>query len=52
MQSKKSQKSIKCINASLERIHTFGMSNLHKNKLDTEKKDKSYESIFDMKATN
>jgi hypothetical protein len=40
------------MNASLERIHTFGMSNLHKIKLDTESKDKSYESIFDLKNNN
>ena len=37
--SKTSQKSSKQMNASLERIHTFGMSYIHKGKFDVEKID-------------
>lgn len=32
--SKSSQKSVKSINASLERVHTFGMSSVHKTKFE------------------
>ena len=35
--SKTSNKSVKSINASLERTHTFGMSSIHKTKYDIEK---------------
>ena len=38
---------MKSINASLERIHTFGMSNIHKNKFDVEKTDDQQEEDKD-----
>jgi len=37
--SQTSKKSVKSINASLERVHTFGMSSIHKSKYDLEKID-------------
>ena len=42
--SRTSEKSSKQLNASLERIHTFGMSNIHKGKYDVEKIDNQYEA--------
>lgn len=39
--SRTSKKSVKLINASLERIHTFGMANIHKSLYDLEKIDGS-----------
>lgn len=42
--SKASNKSVKSINASLEKTHTFGMSNIHKNKFDIYKIDKDFET--------
>ena len=41
--SRTSKKSVKLINASLERIHTFGMANIHKNIYDIEKIDGQYD---------
>jgi hypothetical protein len=35
-----SKKSVKLLNASLERIHTFGMANIHHSLYDNEKKEK------------
>jgi hypothetical protein len=44
--SQTSSKSVKQINASLERIHTFGMSSIHKSKHDIEKIDSQYDSMM------
>jgi hypothetical protein len=44
--SQTSSKSVKQINASLERIHTFGMSSIHKSKHDIEKIDNQYDSMI------
>jgi hypothetical protein len=41
--SRTSKKSVKLINASLERIHTFGMANIHKSLYDIEKIDGQYD---------
>ena len=41
--SKTSQKSVKQINASLERIHTFGMSSIHRGRHEIEKIDGEFE---------
>ena len=38
---------MKYINASLERMHTFGMASVHKSKHEVEKIDSQYESIFE-----
>lgn len=48
--SKTSQKSVKYLNASLERIHTFGMSNIHKSLYDLEKIDTQYDSELNQKG--
>jgi hypothetical protein len=40
---------VKSINASLERIHTFGMSSVHKSKHDLEKIDHQYDAILKKK---
>ena len=42
--SQTSKKSVKSINASLERIHTFGMSVTHKSIHDLEKAGESYDA--------
>jgi hypothetical protein len=44
--SQTSAKSVKQINASLERIHTFGMSSIHKSRHDIEKIDNQYDSMI------
>ena len=47
--SRASKKSSKLLNASLERVHTFGMANLHKSLYDLEKIDNQYDSILSNK---
>jgi hypothetical protein len=50
--SKTSNRSVKQINASLERIHTFGMSSIHKSKHDSEKVENQYDSTKKKKKNN
>jgi hypothetical protein len=50
--SKTSKKSVKLLNASLERVHTFGMANLHKSIYDLEKIDNQYDSNLNKKKIN
>ena len=45
--SRKQKKSVKVINASLERLHTFGMSNVHKSILDLQNQSKKQEITKD-----
>jgi len=40
---------VKLLNASLERIHTFGMANIHKSLYDLEKIDNQYDSLLNKK---
>lgn len=47
--SKTSKKSVKLLNASLERIHTFGMASTHKSIYDLEKIDSQYDSNLNKK---
>lgn len=50
--SKTSNKSVKSINASLERIHTFGMSSIHKTKYDIEKSSSQNENQKNLTELN
>lgn len=45
--SRKQKKPIKVINASLERLHTFGMSSVHKSILDLQNQNKKQENTKD-----
>lgn len=47
--SQTSKKTVKSINASLERVHTFGMSSVHKSLHDLEKIDSQYDPILSQK---
>jgi hypothetical protein len=47
--SRTSKKSVKLLNASLERIHTFGMASIHKSIYDLEKIDSQYDSNLNKK---
>ena len=47
--SRTSKKSVKLLNASLERVHTFGMANMHKGLYDLEKIDNHYDSMLNNK---
>ena len=50
--SKTSKKSVKLLNASLERIHTFGMASIHKSIYDLEKIDSQYDQNLNKKKIN
>lgn len=50
LRSVTSKKSVKLLNASLERIHTFGMANIHKSLYDYEKIDNQYQAGINKKS--
>jgi len=49
--SRTSKKSVKLLNASLERVHTFGMAVAHKGVYDLEKIDNQYDSNLNRKKS-
>lgn len=50
--SRTSKKSVKHLNASLERIHTFGMATTHKSIYDIEKIDSQYDDQLNKRKIN